>query len=261
VFLADIVAAKLAQLGHRKTNLPLDELRKQALVQPPARSLGAALRSNDVKLVAEVKKASPSRGIICSDFDPVRIARAYATGGASAISVLTEERYFQGNLDYLMSIRDALGDTCPPLLRKDFILDPYQVYESRAYGADSLLLIVAILTSESLSTLLGLSQELGMDALVEVHNKVELEMALDCRARIIGINNRDLKTFSIDITTTQHLRPLIPLDRITVSESGIKTRDDIKRMKEWRVDAVLVGEALMSAPDVLAKMRELIGQS
>ena len=185
------------------------------------------------------------------------IAQTYASNGASAISVLTEARYFQGSLNHLKDIKKALGNKKLPLLRKDFIHDPYQVYESRAYGADSLLLIVAILTPQKLGELLLLSHELNMSCLVEVHNELELEIALRSEAKIIGINNRNLRTFMVNLATTERLRPLIPPDRIVVSESGIKSRSDMEKMRQWGVDAVLIGESLISAPDIAAKMKEL----
>ena len=188
----------------------------------------------------------------------MEIAQTYAGNGASAISILTESRHFQGSLNYLKDIRNALGGKKLPLLRKDFIVDSYQVYESRAYGADSLLLIVAILSPEKLEELLGLSHELSMSCLVEVHNETELEIALRSQVRIIGINNRDLSTFTVDIATTKRLRPLVPADRIVVSESGIKDRSDMEKLRDWGVDAVLIGEALMSAPNIAAKMKELL---
>jgi indole-3-glycerol phosphate synthase len=217
------------------------------------------LSSPGTGIIAEVKKASPSKGVICHDFDPVKIARISATSGASAISVLTEGKYFMGCLAYLKNIRDDLGSKHPPLLRKDFILEPYQVYESRANGADALLLIAAILTPDTLKELLDLSHELGMECLVEVHNETDIDKALSAGAVIIGINNRDLKTFEVDIRVTERLRPLIPPDRLVVSESGIRGRDDMQKMKEWDVNAVLIGEALVSAPDIGARMRELLG--
>jgi indole-3-glycerol phosphate synthase len=204
-----------------------------------------------------VKKASPSKGIISQNFEPVKIARAYAAGGAAAISVLTEPKHFQGSLDYLRDIKKALADYPVPLLRKDFIVDPYQVFEARAYGADAILLIVAILTPQRLEELLQLSHLFSMQCLVEVHNRTELEIALNSGTKIIGINNRDLNTFTVDLNTTSKLRPLIPDDRIVVSESGISSREDIAKLKEWKVDAALIGEALMTAPDIAAKMREL----
>ncbi|MBM2825805.1 MAG: hypothetical protein HW402_1469 [Dehalococcoidales bacterium] len=257
MILDQIVAASKLELEDRKQNFLLTELKKIAEAQPPVLDMASVLRGDGIRLIAEVKKASPSRGVIRADFDPVAIARIYATNGAAAISVLTETRYFQGNLSYLGAIREALGKRLP-LLRKDFIFDPYQVYEARAYGADSLLLIVAILTAEKLAELMELTHELGMSCLVEVHNEAELEIALNSEARIIGINNRELSSFNVDIATTSRLRPLIPADRIVVSESGIKDRRDIARLREWQVDAVLIGEALMSAPDIAVKMRELL---
>jgi len=258
MILEQIVADTRLELRARKRAVPLAELQRLVLTQSPPLDFASALRGERIRFIAEVKKASPSKGIIRSDFDPVEIAQIYANNGASAISVLTESRYFHGNLSYLKDIKDALGNKGLPLLRKDFIHDSYQVYESRAYGADSLLLIVAILTPVKLVELIALSHELGMSCLVEVHNKAELEIALRGGAGIIGINNRNLKTFTVDAAITERLRNLIPQNRIVVSESGIKNRSDMEKMKEWGVDAVLVGEALMSAPDIAAKMKELM---
>jgi len=258
MILDQIVKDNLEELEARKRSFPLEELRRVALEQPAALDLASALRGDRIQLIAEVKRASPSKDIIRPDFDPVEIAQTYASNGASAISVLTEARYFQGSLKHMKDIRNALGNKRLPLLRKDFIHDSYQVYESRAYGADSLLLIVAILTPKMLEELHGLSHELGMSCLVEVHNEAELEIALNSRARVIGINNRDLSTFVVDLATTERLRPLIPPDRTVVSESGIKNRNDMKKLKKWGVDAVLVGESLISAPDIAAKMKELL---
>ena len=252
-----IVADNLEELESRKRGFPLKEWQRMALEQPLPLDFASALQGNHIKLIAEVKKASPSKGIIRPDFNPVEIAQTYAGNGAAAISVLTEAKYFQGSLDHLRDIRKALGNRLP-LLRKDFLCDPYQVYESRAYGADSLLLIVAILTPEKLGALLSLSHELGMSCLVEVHNEAELEIALNSGAKVIGINNRDLSTFDVDLTTTKRLRLLIPQDRIVVSESGIKNHSDMEKMERWGVDAVLIGESLLSASDITAKMRELL---
>ena len=186
------------------------------------------------------------------------MAQTYAQNGAAAISVLTEERYFQGTLEELSTISEELQGGKIPLLRKDFIFDPYQIHESRAFGADALLLIIAILSSAQLTELLWLSHNLGMQCLVEVHNQAELESALLSGAHIIGINNRDLKTFTIDLATTKRLRPLVPPDRIVVSESGIENRGDVQMLREWGVDAILVGEALVAAGDVARKMKELL---
>ncbi len=252
-----IVKENLQALEDRKRKLPAAELRRLTSAQPTALDLGTALRGDGIRLIAEVKRASPSQGVIRQDFDPVKIAKVYAGNGASAISILTEARYFQGSLEHLKNIRAAVHDKIP-LLRKDFIVDPYQVYESRAFGADSLLLIVAILSREKLRELLELSHELNMNCLVEVHDKAEVETALGSGARIIGINNRNLNNFEVDMGTTARLRPLIPADRIVVSESGIKQRADIEDMRRLRVDAVLIGEYFMSVPDISARMRELL---
>jgi len=252
-----IVSDNLRELDDKKRRLPIEELQRLASEQSPAINLASALRGKGIRLIAEVKKASPSRGVIRTDFDPVEIAKIYAANGAAAISVLTEANHFQGSLDHLKSIRKALSNKVP-LLRKDFIVDPYQVYESRAYGADSLLLIVAILEPEMVQELLQLGHELNMSCLIEVHNEAEVEIALKSGAKIIGINNRDLNTFGVDITTTTRLRPLIPPDRIVVSESGIKEPADIDKLRQLGVNAVLIGEALMSASNIAAKIRELL---
>jgi indole-3-glycerol phosphate synthase len=257
MILDDIVRSKIAELEDSKRRFPFEEVRGMALAQPKPLDMASAIKGNSVRLIAEVKKASPSKGLIRADFNPVEIARIYASNNVAAISVLTESRYFQGNLEHLKNIRKVVGYRLP-LLRKDFIFDPYQVYETRAYGADSLLLIVAILKPQKLEELLRLSQQLGMSCLVEVHNETEIEVALKSGARIIGINNRDLSTFNVDIGTTSRLRPLIPPDRIVVSESGIKSRGDMEMLRQWGVDAVLIGEALMSAPDIAGKIQELI---
>jgi len=258
MILDDIVADKLLEIEVRKRELSPGEILEMAAKQPLQLDFASALRGKGVRLIAEVKKASPSRGVIRSDFNPVDIALTYASNGASAISVLTDEKYFQGSLEYLKDIKDALGEKRMPLVRKDFILDPYQVYESRAYGADAILLIVAILNPEKLGKFLRLSHDFNMDCLVEVHNEAELETALDSGAEVIGINNRDLSSFEVDITTTERLRQLVPEDRIVVSESGIKDRSDIEKLAGWGVDAVLIGESLMSAPDIAARMKEFL---
>ena len=258
MILDKIVTDNRIEIEARKRITPMAKIRRMALDQPLPVDLASALSGKGVKLIAEIKRASPSRGIICHNFDPVGIAKTYVSNGASAISVVTEPKYFQGNLDYLKEIRETLGDHRVPLLRKDFVVDPYQVYETRAYGADSLLLIVAILTPRRLDELLNLSHELDMNCLVEVHNKAEIEIALKSSAKIIGINNRNLNNFTIDITTTESLKPLIPFDRIVVSESGIRNRNDMNKIRQWGVDAVLVGEVLMSAPNIATKMKDFL---
>ena len=258
MILDNIVADVAIELEKQKSCLSLAEMAKKALVQSPPLDFASVLRGDKIRLIAEVKKASPSKGVISHNFNPLDVARVYADNGAAAISVLTEPKYFQGSLNYLTDIKKALVDKPLPLLRKDFIFDPYQIYEARAYGADCLLLIVAILTPEKLSVLLQLSHQLGMRCLVEVHNELEVEIAVKSGASIIGINNRDLDTFKVDLTTTARLRSLVPPDRIVVSESGIKSRKHMEKLREWGVNAALIGEALMSATDMTVKMKELL---
>jgi len=253
--LDEIIAKKREDVERRKKILPLAHLEKRIAQQKPPLDFALALKGKKIRLIAEVKQASPSRGTLCTHFNPTKLAITYAQGGANAISVLTEVNYFKGSIDYLAAIR---GVVRLPLLRKDFIFDPYQVYESRAYGADALLLIMAILSQEQLKELLSLSHSLGLKCLVEVHNKTEVERALLSGAEIIGINNRDLTTFAVDINTTSQLRPLIPRERIVVAESGIRNRGDVEKLVDWEVNAVLVGEALVTTNDILAKMKELM---
>jgi len=257
MILSEIVANSIKQLEVSKKRMPFDELKDQVSRQSPPLDFAAVLRRDGVQLIAEIKKASPSAGVLCPSFKPAEIARTYADNGAVAISVLTEPDYFQGSLDHLKEVKNTVGDSLP-LLRKDFIFDRYQVYEARACGASCLLLIVAILSTEKLQDLLGLSRKLGMCCLVEVHNKAELEIALSSESDIIGINNRDLNTFTVDLETTKHLQLLIPKGIVVVSESGIKSRDDMVRLNEWGVDAALVGEHLVTAPDIAVRMRELL---
>ncbi len=258
MILDEIMANKAVELKETRERLSLAEVKLMAGQQRKAKDFASALKRGRMSLIAEVKRASPSKGVISKDFDPIEVARTYAQNGAAAISVLTESKYFQGSLAILDGIAAALGETRPPLLRKDFIFDPYQVYEARAHGADALLLIVAALVPSKLKELASLTNSLGMGCLVEVHSEAEIDAALSCAARVIGINNRDLKTFNVDISTTERLRPKIPRDRTVVSESGIKTAADVSRLRDAGVDALLVGEALMSAPDIPAKIRELL---
>jgi indole-3-glycerol phosphate synthase len=255
MILDEILEAKAEALTRRKQDVPLSELEKIG-VTGSKKDFHAALKGDDIRLIAEVKMASPSRGVLRTDLDPVELARTYAQSGAAAISVLTEERYFGGSLEHLAAITEAVDNI--PLLRKDFIFDPYQVYESRASGASALLLIVAILSHSELSELLSQSHELGLMCLVEVHNGAELEQAIMSGAGIIGINNRDLKTLDVDLETTGRLRPLIPRDRIVVSESGIKDIEDVQKLRQWGVDAMLVGEALVTSGDIGRKVKELL---
>jgi indole-3-glycerol phosphate synthase len=261
MILDDIVRGKRADLQRVKAMRPLVELEQQPLFRAERRDLRAALRAATMRtprraIIAEVKKASPSKGIICADFDPLRVARSYAANAAVAISVLTEERYFQGSLDHLAAIRTTVS---VPLLRKDFLFDPYQLYEARAFGADAVLLITAILDDALLRDLLQLAGELQLSALVEVHEGAELERALESGARLFGINNRDLRTFHTNLATTEELAPRVPPDALVVAESGVETSADIERLERAGVRAFLIGEALMRAADPGAKLAELLG--
>jgi indole-3-glycerol phosphate synthase len=250
-----IIAQKREEVEQRKKVATITYLKERIAQGKPALDLALALKGDHIRLIAEVKQASPSRGMLSHNFNHIKLAQTYAEGGAAAISVLTEANYFMGSIEHLAAIKEVIG---LPLLRKDFIFDPYQVYESRAYGADALLLIAAILSQEQLKEFVSLSHSLGLRCLVEVHNAGEVEKAVLSEAEIMGINNRDLNTFTVDITTTRRLRPLIPQERIVVSESGIKSKRDIEKLGKWGVDAVLVGEALVTADNVLAKMKELL---
>ena len=250
-----IIAQKRQEIEQRKKIATMTYLQERIARQKPPLDIALTLKGDHIRLIAEVKQASPSRGMLRPNLNPVELAQTYAEGGAAAISVLTEANYFMGSIEHLAAIREVVG---LPLLRKDFIFDPYQVYESRAYGADALLLIAAVLNQEQLKELVSLSHSLGLRCLVEVHNTDEVERAVLSGAEIIGINNRDLNTFTVDITTTRRLRPLIPQERIVISESGIKSKRDIEKLGKWGVDAVLVGEALVTAGDVWAKMKELL---
>ena len=218
-------------------------------------------RRGRVALIAEVKKASPSKGVICADFDPVRIARDYEAAGASCLSVLTDEKFFQGSLDYLAHIRAAVG---LPLLRKDFIIDARQILQAAAGGADAILLIVAILTDAQLARFLALATDAGLSALVEVHDEAELDRALSAGARLIGVNNRNLKTFTLDLATTERLAARLlatpaSAGKLLVAESGIHTRADVERLHRAGARAILVGESLVKEGDIGAKVAELLG--
>jgi len=256
VFLDKIVTQKLEEVEQSQKAVPLPQLREAVMKRAAPLDLAAAIGGDSLRLIAEVKRSSPSRGAMSPDLDPVKLATSYAQSGAAAISVLTEPHYFGGSQQDLESIRRALPGI--PILRKDFILKPYQVFESCAWGADALLLIAAILDDFEIGELLSLSHALGMQCLVEVHNKNELERVLAHNFKIIGINNRDLDTLQVDINVTGKLRPLVPRGRIVVSESGIRGRDEAQKLKGWRVNAMLVGEALVTADDPAARIKELI---
>jgi len=254
--LAKICAAKRREIEELTPGMRC-AFRDAAERQPPPRGFRAALAAaQTVALIAEVKKASPSAGVIRADFDPVAIARAYERSGAACISVLTDRPFFQGDPSYLSRVREAVD---LPLLRKDFILDPVQVAEARALGADACLLIVAALEPPALADLMAAVGALGMDALVEVHNEEELNAALDAGADLVGINNRDLRTFEVSLEVSERLAPMLPDSAVTVAESGIKTRADVERLKACGIDAILVGETLMRAEDIESAARALLG--
>jgi indole-3-glycerol phosphate synthase len=254
--LNEILCWKRRELADRKRAEPLEAVKARAAGAPPSRDLAAALRAPGVSLIAEVKRASPSRGLLRPDLDPAALARQYQAGGAAAISVLTDERYFGGTLEHLRAVRQ---DVDLPVLRKDFVLEAYQVYEARAAGADAVLLIVAALDDEDLRSLAHLAHDLGMAALVEVHDEGELERALRIEPRIVGVNNRDLRTFCVDLETTARLRPYVPADIALVAESGVRQRADVVRLADIGADAMLVGESLVRSDNVGRKVRELLG--
>ena len=246
--LETILATKREEVAARKTRLPLDEVRSRAESMPPARGFVERLKSQAQKelpgVIAEVKKASPSKGVIREDFDPLKIAESYAAGGATCLSVLTDEQYFQGHDEYLQTIAQNVD---LPVIRKDFIIDEYQIYEARALGADCILLIVSALNVMRLTVLTTLARGLGLDVLIEVHDRVELESALAQQPTLIGINNRNLKTFETTLETTIELLPMIPDHVTVVTESGISTRADVTYMQSKGVHCFLVGEAFMRA--------------
>lgn len=254
--LTEILNYKKREVEKKKSELDLQKLRERTTKRFDQRSFASALRQeNRVALIAEIKKASPSAGIIRHDFHPTSIARSYEEGGANALSVLTDEKFFQGHLKYLLQARSA---TNLPCLRKDFVIDEYQIWEARLAEADAVLLIVAALTPKELMDFQGIAMEAELDALVEVHDERELDVALEIGARIIGINNRNLQTFEVDLRTTEQLVPKIPKHVTIVSESGIQTADHLKRLRDIGVHAVLVGESLMRQKDVVEATKQLL---
>jgi indole-3-glycerol phosphate synthase len=256
--LDEIVATKRGEIERAKAAVSEELLRQRAAEAPPARDFFAALAdAPPIRLVAEVKKASPSKGVIREDFDAAAIARSYEEHGASCVSVLTDATYFQGSLDDLSRVRAAVS---LPVLRKDFILDRYQVFEARAAGADAVLLIAECLDDGALRTLHDLVVQLGMTPLVELHEPANLPRVLRAGARLVGVNNRDLRTFEVDLDHTIRLRRQIPADRVVVAESGIRARADALRLQEAGVDAMLVGESLLREPDVGAAVDRLLGR-
>jgi indole-3-glycerol phosphate synthase len=258
MILERIVEAKRKEVADLKNMTPLAQLEDAMGNLLPVRDFKGAISNAPCAIIAEVKRSSPSKGRIREEFDPVQIATIYQDNGAHAVSVLTDEAFFEGKAQYLSGIKESID---LPLLRKDFIIDAYQIYETRFLGGDALLLIVGLLEEGQLHEYIDLSTTLGLAPLVEVHTQEELDTALAAGAEIIGINNRDLTTFATDIETTVKLAPLIPRDRIVVTESGINTRDDIEQLMEAEIHCFLIGEALMRADDIGKKLSEFLGRA
>lgn len=259
--LQKIVDHKRTEIADAKLQRPMEDVKQTADAATPALDFVGALQgrvaAGSIGLIAEVKKASPSKGVIREDFDPVAIATTYAKSGAACISVLTDEHFFQGHLDYLRSIRNAVG---VPLLRKDFVLDPYQVYEARAAGADAVLLIAECLGEEELIELHQLIQQLGMTALVELYDANNIEKVMACKPTLVGVNNRDLNTFEVDLQHSVRVKQSLPSSITFVSESGIFANADVEMLKSNGVDAILVGESLMRSADIGQAVRDLLAQ-
>jgi len=257
MILERIVAATQKRVEAAKVEIGLEEMKQKALAMPQGSfRFAGALQGKDIAFICEVKKASPSKGLIAEDFPYLDIAREYEKGGAAAISVLTEPDFFRGNNLYLSEIKNAVEI---PLLRKDFIIDEYQLYEAKVIGADAALLICAILDRETIRRYIEICDNMGLDALVEAHDVWEVEAALSAGAKIIGVNNRDLKTFEVDIKTCLALRPLVPEKVIFVAESGIRTAEDIEILRRSGVNAALIGETLMKSHDRVAALRQMKG--
>jgi indole-3-glycerol phosphate synthase len=254
-FLATIAGHVREVVDRHRRDMPLTALRDRPLFEVPTRGFARSLAGDARRIIAEVKRASPSKGLIRPEFDAVAIARDYAAHGASAISVLTEERHFQGSLHDLERIHAAVA---VPLLRKDFMIDAYQLTEAKSYGADAVLFIAALLDSAAMRDLCAESAALALDSVVEVHSEKELGAALEAGAQLLGINNRDLKTFNVDLATTEKLAPLVPPGMPAICESGIDSVDQIRRVEAWGVHVFLIGESLIRAPQPGKKLRELL---
>lgn len=256
MILDEICAHKAGEVQAAKTAVPLSELEERMEISTAPRDFRQAIHERGMSLIAEVKHASPSKGLLVEDWNPVGFAGIYEQAGARAVSVLTDENFFQGSLKDYVAVHRGVAIPC---LRKEFIIDEYQIYESRAHCADAILLIVRILSDEQLKDYLDLTASLGMSALVETHNAEEIERALKAGAHVIGVNNRDLATFEVDINTTIELRKLVPGGIPLVSESGVHTRDHVKMLEDAGIDGILVGEALVTSRSVREKVLELLG--
>ena len=255
--LKEIIQRKNEKILLAKQNLPEEDLKAKIQNLAPARSFMESInKPRTISLIAEIKKASPSQGILRQEFNPSEIASIYQEAGVQAISVLTEEDYFMGNVSYLNEVKNVVD---VPILRKDFILEPYQVYESRYFGADAILLISEILTRDKIIELMQIASQLGLDCLLEAHSEKELKKVLNLKAPLIGINNRDLHTFEVDFKVTEKLYPLIPKDKVVVVESGIKSYQDVLFLKILGVSAVLIGQTFMEAEDLKKKVEEIMG--
>jgi indole-3-glycerol phosphate synthase len=254
-FLSTIVEHVKSQVEQRQREVPAPVLRERPLFQTPTRGFARNLEGDSRRIIAEIKRASPSKGLIRNDCEPVAIAQEYASHGASAISVLTEERFFQGSLLYLEQVRSAVH---LPLLRKDFVVDPYQLIEARSYGADAVLLIAALLDPSLLKELREQATALSLDSMVEVHTEMELNVAMKAGAQMVGINNRDLKTFEVNLATTETLAPLVPAGVLAVCESGIDSSQQMRRVETLGIHVFLIGESLMRAIEPGKKLRELL---
>ncbi|MFH1868276.1 MAG: indole-3-glycerol phosphate synthase TrpC [Candidatus Omnitrophota bacterium] len=259
MILSEIIEEKRRSIQESKELLSLEDIKREASLKKIQRRnfKHAISNQHDVNIIAEIKRASPTRGLIRKDFNPAHIAEEYQINGACAISVLTEQKYFQGKLEYIKMVKEV---SSLPVLRKDFIVDEYQVYESALAGSDAILLIADILTKENIREFSHLAKSFNMSILCEVHNEEDLEKAISAKADIIGINNRDLHTFKLSIDTTQNLMGLVPKGKIVVSESGIRSRSDILFLKSLGINAVLIGEVFMDAEDIGAKVKEFIGR-
>ena len=256
MILSKIIEHKRREVEEAKRTKPIGEVIKEANAACVRSSFKKNIsRPHHINLIAEIKKASPSKGILRGDFNPVKIGITYQANGASAISVLTDERFFEGHIEYIKKVKESVS---LPILRKDFIIDEYQVYESVAAGADAILLIAELLSTNEMAGLYNLATSLGLDVLMEAHTEEDIEKALAAGGSIIGINNRDLHTFKVDLGVTQKLIRLIPQNKIKVSESGIRTYEDVMFLKSLGVNAVLIGEAFMEAGDIASKMREIM---